>query len=89
MIYSYNDILNIIEEDKNEKFLSEIRIIFNKFDFDNKYDNYNEVEIIINKCVNGGNTTVLGVKTNYYDFIDKIERIFKIDNHQIETTRIK
>lgn len=87
MIYSYNDTLNIIEEDENEKVLSEIQIIFNKFDFDNKYDNYDEVEIIINKCLNGENTTVLSIKTNYYDFIDKIERIFKIDNHQIETTR--
>ena len=75
MIYSNNDTLNIVEEDGNEKLLSEIQITFNYYEY------YDEVDIIINKRISGTVVTTLGIKTNYYDFIDKIERIFKIDNH--------
>ncbi|MCR4334108.1 MAG: hypothetical protein NUV47_00010 [Patescibacteria group bacterium] len=75
MIYSHDDTLSIAEEDGNEKLLSEIQITFNSYEY------YDEVDIIINKRINGTVVTTLGIKTNYYDFINKIERIFKVDNH--------
>ena len=76
---SPDKILSIIEEDKNGKYLSAIHINFNQ------YENYSEVDIAINKRLNNEKiVTTLSIKINYCDFIDKIERIFSVDNHQNE-----
>ena len=71
-----DNVLSIVEEDKNGILLSAIHIN------SNQYKDYGEVDISINKRLNNETiTTALNVKTNYHDFINKIERIFSIDNH--------